>query len=227
MNNLKKLGKPGKRPQTERIRGTDIAIDKAREVMLYNELVGMLEQATDTQPVSLDFFTRVLHRLDAYVELYAEHAKCQRGCSYCCASLPVDVFPVEYQNIARFIRTELLVEQQANILRHIEGGKRSHPDYFNAGGDFETLYRNYRMPCIFLDEARACMIYPVRPIVCRTYLSFTDPALCDDDDRAVKHTFKLIRAQLLLFMERHHPYEDGEQFHFDTIPHWFSDFTIE
>ena len=32
-----------------------------------------------------------------------------------------------------------------------------------------------------LDERGACSIYPVRPMSCRSYLSFSDPLLCDPD----------------------------------------------
>lgn len=41
-----------------------------------------------------------------------------------------------------------------------------------------TLPRDFRVPCVFLDERERCTIYGVRPVPCGNVLVFSDPALC-------------------------------------------------
>lgn len=38
--------------------------------------------------------------------------------------------------------------------------------------------RDWRMPCLFLDERERCTIYPVRPTACGNLHVYTDPAWC-------------------------------------------------
>ena len=71
--------------------------------------------------------------------LHADWMACKKGCSSCC--LDLTVWPVEFYAI--------LGEMKA------------------AGLSLESI--NPDKPCGYLDDSDACMIYPFRPIICRTH----------------------------------------------------------
>lgn len=97
---------------------------------------------------------------------------CKRGCSYCCHQ-QVTVTAPEAVAIAEVIRaagsdavegTRTLVAQRATAAK--------------ASGSAEG-YMQARLPCAFLDEDGTCLVYHVRPIMCRAYLS-TNVDTCRD-----------------------------------------------
>ncbi|MEW6751860.1 MAG: YkgJ family cysteine cluster protein [Candidatus Latescibacterota bacterium] len=83
---------------------------------------------------------------------------CCQGTGECCRLTPEEydshyatMFPLhraEYLNIVRFVQAELAPERQEHLLSFTEERPRR---------------------CPFLGEDNRCTIYPVRPLICRTY----------------------------------------------------------
>jgi Fe-S-cluster containining protein len=46
--------------------------------------------------------------------------------------------------------------------------------------------RDWRVPCLFLDEKERCTVYPARPTPCGTLYVYTPPAACSDPSASVK-----------------------------------------
>lgn len=44
----------------------------------------------------------------------------------------------------------------------------------------------WRVPCVFLDDAERCTVYPARPLPCGTLYVYTPPAWCSDPNAAVE-----------------------------------------
>jgi len=44
-----------------------------------------------------------------------------------------------------------------------------------------NLFHRQHRPCPFLDIDGTCSIYPVRPLTCRIYVSFSDPLRCSPE----------------------------------------------
>ena len=94
--------------------------------------------------------------LDGFMDFIKSHSKCTcaPGCSYCCfQDIPVTYY--EADSIHRFTGLEF--------------ADTTNPSF------------NNRNACSFLKNNQ-CSIYPVRPFVCRTYISFSDPDLCRTGD---------------------------------------------
>jgi Fe-S-cluster containining protein len=124
---------------------------------------------------------------------------CSNNCTRCCFHWVEDVYSFEAEIIADYIKknfssrvSEILDRFRKDVaeierLDAIVGEKM-----FACGEDKEASgidsvdlllsgFYQLRRPCALLDDNGACGIYPVRPLTCRIYLSFSDPMYCDPD----------------------------------------------
>jgi Fe-S-cluster containining protein len=106
----------------------------------------------------LENYFQLVNRVDELCrnveEVLREHIKCAAGCSSCCKA--ITLFPVEAAAIRMGV--EALPEEEAEIVRR----------HAAEGGEGDT--------CPLLYDHR-CLIYPFRPIICRTHglpILFTD-----------------------------------------------------
>lgn len=81
---------------------------------------------------------------------------CSAGCSACC-SIPVGVTELEASYIARNANIKMQTVMQSSE-------------------------RHDTTPCPLLTQDRRCSVYQWRPLVCRVYAVFDDPALCAELD---------------------------------------------
>ena len=105
------------------------------------------------------------------LESLPEPLDCKPGCHYCCYNQPM-VTPPEALLIGRHIK-ETFTDQQkqtlnVKITKILEKIAGKQPD--------EIFMMRHELPCIFLEDSM-CLIYPVRPVVCRT-CSSTSSAHC-------------------------------------------------
>lgn len=82
---------------------------------------------------------------------------CSKGCAACC-EIPVDITDLEASYIER------------NTGRRMKLGVQS------------ALTRHDTTRCPFLGDDNTCSIYQYRPLACRVYYTFDDPALCAELD---------------------------------------------
>jgi Fe-S-cluster containining protein len=105
------------------------------------------------------------------LESLPEPLDCKPGCHFCCYNQPM-VTPPEALLIGHHIEQTFTDQQKQTlnvkikkILKKIVG---KHLD--------EIFMMRHKLPCIFLEESM-CLIYVVRPVVCRT-CSSTSEAHC-------------------------------------------------
>ena len=105
------------------------------------------------------------------LESLPEPIECKPGCHYCCYNQPM-VTPPEALLIGHHIALTFNDQQKQTlnvkikkILRKIDG---RHPD--------KIFMMRHELPCVFLEESM-CLIYTVRPVVCRICTS-TNAAHC-------------------------------------------------
>ena len=96
------------------------------------------------------------------LESLPEPLDCKPGCHYCCFNLPM-VTPPEALLIGHHIDQTFTDQQKQTLNTRIQkilkkiAGKPSD----------EIFMMRHELPCIFLEESM-CLIYAVRPVVCRT-----------------------------------------------------------
>ena len=106
------------------------------------------------------------------LESLPEPLDCKPGCHYCCFNLPM-VTPPEALLIGHHIDQTFTDQQKQTLNTRIQkilkkiAGKPSD----------EIFMMRHELPCIFLKESM-CLIYSVRPAVCRT-CSSTSAAHCE------------------------------------------------
>ena len=98
------------------------------------------------------------------------HVACAPGCAHCCA-INVSVLPPEADAIAGFLQQSISSEALTVLCAKLDALYR-HTRWLD---DEERIMANHR--CAFLDPAGCCMIYPVRPLLCRS-LTSTNPDDC-------------------------------------------------
>ena len=101
---------------------------------------------------AMDNYQALLNKTDAksaeIVARYPDKINCGRGCHTCCIR-GLTVNGIERASIKKYLETrpQLLLNVRENVKNDPHHGQR----------------------CSFLDEAGSCMIYEVRPIVCRSH----------------------------------------------------------
>lgn len=94
-----------------------------------------------------------------------EPIDCKPGCDYCCYNLPM-VTPLESLLIGRHL-DRVCTDAQKHALN--EKIRQIHKK--TSGKPFdEIVMMRHELPCIFLEESM-CMVYGVRPAVCRACTS--------------------------------------------------------
>ncbi|MHB1041454.1 MAG: YkgJ family cysteine cluster protein [Eubacteriales bacterium] len=111
--------------------------------------------------------------------IYGElpETECER-CATCC-TVPPPGYLLEFLNLYRFLKTNLLA-QRAEIM------KRVAEYYFLEMADI-------KVKCPFLSGDNDCLVYPVRPLSCRSY--GLKKGKENDDNEAMKRTAQYYREK--------------------------------
>lgn len=90
---------------------------------------------------------------------------CKPGCHYCCYNLPV-VTPPEALLMGYHVEQTFTEEGKIEITGRIDKILKRIDGY----SPYEVAMMRHELPCIFLKN-EMCMVYQVRPVVCRTCTS--------------------------------------------------------
>ena len=99
------------------------------------------------------------------LESLPEPLDCKPGCHYCCYNLPM-VTPPEALLIGYHVEKYFTNQEQNEISDRVN----EILERINAISLYEIPMMRHELPCIFLDD-KMCMVYSVRPAVCRTCTS--------------------------------------------------------
>ena len=99
------------------------------------------------------------------LESLPEPLDCKPGCHYCCYNLPM-VTPPEALLIGYHVEKKLTNQDQKEISDRVN----KVLERINAISPYEIPMIRHELPCIFLED-KMCMVYPVRPAICRTCTS--------------------------------------------------------
>jgi len=151
---------------------------------------------------------------------------CQKGCSFCCHQV-ISVHYAEELPIIDYVFNEL----DDNVKVQLKNNLEKWLDYFLLNTPSKTLneedilvfsqkHAQDFIPCPFLID-NICGIYPVRPLVCRTFSVNDNAQLCEEDPirlgdnkgyRIRDSKFEEMARVSDSFMLRLLPYAVSEQF---------------
>ncbi len=121
---------------------------------------------------------------------------CKKGCSYCCYGVPLIVPVIETYQIVEFLNN-LPVKIRKEIAKNLKEYKETFiKEAKSLNINLEEVFTEeeialYRLeiitglklkdlPCPFLNDLQECLIYSVRPLMCRLTV-FKDKKICEKD----------------------------------------------
>ncbi|MFC4387593.1 YkgJ family cysteine cluster protein [Gracilibacillus marinus] len=109
---------------------------------------------------------------------------CAMGCAFCCY-YPIIINHLEKKCMEESIRAMPESRQnkiKSHILSYKEKYKNELVELSNLDRDNEQFKNNYKklnIPCVMLDTStNSCLAYEIRPLPCRTYVNYANPAVC-------------------------------------------------
>ncbi|MEM3335878.1 MAG: YkgJ family cysteine cluster protein [Thermoplasmata archaeon] len=131
-------------------------------------------------------FTKLLNKfyekVQTEIEKFNGRIVCERGCSFCCEFTECYALPVEAASVALFLNENSDSNLKAELSKKIENFRINYRKYIAKGsfnvdpqffGILSSRIRAMRIPCPFLTDKNDCLIYTVRPLTCRTYISYS------------------------------------------------------
>ncbi|HEX3018696.1 MAG TPA: hypothetical protein VHP36_00265 [Chitinispirillaceae bacterium] len=162
----------------------------------------LLEKSNFSSCLDLQFrslFNNTLELFEKYQSAILENSSisctCHKGCHNCCFHWVEDVNSFEAEIIAHYISSNMpgkiteIVNTCVEDLRELErlykivqnrlAGAQAEEQEIDEIDLLLSVYYQMKRLCPLCNKDGSCMIYQVRPLTCRIYMSFSDPALCD------------------------------------------------
>lgn len=167
----------------------------------------------------------IYEMIDRILEPFLRNSSCEKGCNECCFGL-IPISPIEAEMIRRSVMEESDGKHRLNIVSKVNEAAVYYPDPINAGevypDEVRSLYHSHHIPCPFLSEAGTCTVYGVRPVICRTHITFSRSDNCKANDPVEMYEAyyfpQLFTAVSLLSRLVHEDIEHGKH-----IGQWFLD----
>lgn len=164
---------------------------------LHSFLMGRIDRAFNEYKSAGSILHRAVYEpLDGLLSSVSSQVTCKKGCDACCHRMVICT------------RVEAIAVME--YLQGIEGwiqplhdAIRAHSTalqkFLEPGNEHETSWIEQWEPCPFLSNGE-CIVYPMRPVSCRTYHSLDDPALCIEPLRKVNQIKEINQAEELFTM---------------------------
>lgn len=164
---------------------------------LHSLLMGRLDRAFSEYKSAGSILHRAVYEpLDGLISSVSSQVACTRGCDICCHRMVIctrieAIAVMEYlQGIESWTRPlHDAIRQHSTALQKFLEPKK----------DNKATWIEQRIACPFLSDGE-CMVYPMRPVSCRTYHSLDDPSLCLEPLRNVQQVEEINQAQELFYM---------------------------
>lgn len=154
-------------------------------------------------PDFISIYKNLLLKFNRYqgevIRHYGKKVSCERCCTYCCFHWVEDVYSFEAEIIADYTkknfpeRVGAIVkkfqedEEELVRLNDIMEQKLIENREDKEIADIDTTdlllasFYQLKRECAFLLNDRTCLVYKVRPLTCRIYVSFSDPKFCSPE----------------------------------------------
>lgn len=129
----------------------------------------------------LEILRQLYYLYDGVQNYFNPYYSCKVGCSYCCYPY-VGASMIESKLAKIYIENNISENLQRLFFRKICRHKNDYLSPRETGGtDAGRLQAEYfakQIPCPFLSENNACLVYSVRPLACRALAVISDPKEC-------------------------------------------------
>ena len=126
---------------------------------------------------------RLYEKLDNALAPMQKVTSCKQGCNHCC-HLPILSTQLEIELIKDYMSKHYSPDELIEFKNKINQNKDTFSQLVHTNGRFMDenykLYATSNIRCAFLDSNSNCMIYESRPYICRKYLVFNEPKVCEN-----------------------------------------------
>lgn len=122
---------------------------------------------------------------------------CKEGCAACCRHWVDEVYSFEAEIIVEYVRKNcrdkissivdrcrediVVLDQLKGLVdQKLSASEIDEPEPIDAGDLLLSIFYQMNRPCPLLERG-ACIVYSVRPLTCRGYVSFSDARHCDPE----------------------------------------------
>ena len=166
---------------------------------------------------------------DAVLANYQLKVTCGPRCKVCCYHWPEDTYSFEVRYIASYVKQHRKSEITAIVntlcadiacldkIRKTVKRRLSDSAEKAALGDTDpydlvlSSFYQFKRPCPLLTKDGSCSIYPIRPLTCRVYISFSSNEFCKpsriSNDKALTYLLDLEQDASDLFDRLHFMYD--------------------
>jgi Fe-S-cluster containining protein len=155
---------------------------------------------------------------------------CKEGCGVCCCHWAEDVYSFEARTIVDFLKKNHLprlktivsrlqrdvawlnkIHHAVRTAKGLESGGACSADIDPYDIALSSFYQ-LRRPCPLLGSDMACTVYPIRPLTCRIYVSFSPARFCLPQNilggKAMTYLLDLEKGAMELFDTLHFMYDE-------------------
>lgn len=122
---------------------------------------------------------------------------CKEGCAACCCHWVDEVYSFEAEIIGDFLEKNckdkissiidhclediVVLDQLKGLVdQNLSASEIDEQEHIDAGDLLLSIFYQMNRPCPLLEKG-ACIVYTVRPLSCRGYVSFSDARGCDPE----------------------------------------------
>lgn len=169
--------------------GTELIYNQSEVISGVKSLLNFIELRVNSGQATLSYeeskrkLKKLFEKLDTALKPIGRIASCKTGCDHCCHLL-VSTSKLEYEMINEYLKQnfseEKIVEIKENIKKYGYVFKDMKHENEKFSEEDSRKYISQKIPCGFLSKENKCIIYEVRPFICRKYLVFNTPESCSN-----------------------------------------------
>ncbi|HMB20715.1 MAG TPA: YkgJ family cysteine cluster protein [Spirochaetota bacterium] len=164
---------------------------------LFSVLTGRVEQAFNEHTSAGAILHRAVYEpLDGLLMSTGKEIRCSKGCDACCHRMVICT-RVEALAVMEYLQGINKWDDQLREAVHLHASTLQ--DYLEPGENKPDTWIESWVACPFLKEGE-CLVYPMRPVSCRSYHSLDEPDLCKVPIRNVAQVKEINQAEELFSM---------------------------
>ncbi|MBZ9687976.1 YkgJ family cysteine cluster protein [Clostridium estertheticum] len=210
--------------------GRQVIYDQTEIIMAVKILNGFIESRIDSinselpQVEAIRKLKRLYEKLDNALKPIEKVTSCKQGCNHCCF-LPILSSQLENELIKNYMSEHYSTDKLAEFEYKINQNKDTLSQLIHINGRFMDenykLYSTANIPCSFLDSDSNCSIYNVRPFICRKYLVFNNPTVCENTLNKTDQYYSTYLTKVKDSIIKLNKLTYGENFQYKHILSWF------
>lgn len=115
----------------------------------------------------------------------APPVSCKKGCAFCC-NINVDICSAEAKSLVKYAKKKGIPIDREYLRKQSQIPKK------------ELVLHPAVSKCVFLSKQNTCMVYPVRPLICRGYAVISPAEMCNSQKHPSGKILNLVDINVMI-----------------------------